>query len=208
MATTVCCPESLRRAAASSRTRPASASVLLSSRVRDSPTSSRSASSRDRSGPSYASGTRAGRLADRGSTTGLRAAAVSVTRRAISPSSQAPSDSGRADRVVVPARACAGDALHARVPVAVGGGFLLASPGLRGFALGPLAVAVLFLDPPRPPRRASSERPRPRRPFSAGAAVGRLGRPRRARLRCSAWSWSVTAVTAVTSPSAVRTARR
>lgn len=51
-ATTVCCPESLRRAAASSRTRLASESVRLSSRVRDSPTSSRRASRRDRSRPS------------------------------------------------------------------------------------------------------------------------------------------------------------
>jgi hypothetical protein len=51
-ATTVCCPESLRRAAASSRTRLASESVRLSSRVRDSPTSSRSASRRDRRRPS------------------------------------------------------------------------------------------------------------------------------------------------------------
>ncbi|MGC0357984.1 hypothetical protein RKD25_005273 [Streptomyces sp. SAI-124] len=52
MATTVCCPESLRRAAASSRTWPASASVRLSSRARESPTSSRSASRRERRAPS------------------------------------------------------------------------------------------------------------------------------------------------------------
>ncbi|CAM5241217.1 hypothetical protein SVIOM342S_10601 [Streptomyces violaceorubidus] len=52
MATTVCCPESLRRAAASSSTRPASARVPLSSRVRESPTSSRSASRRDLRFPS------------------------------------------------------------------------------------------------------------------------------------------------------------
>ncbi|CAM5451926.1 hypothetical protein SGRIM128S_06871 [Streptomyces griseomycini] len=90
MATTVCCPESLRRTAASSSTRPASARVRLSSRVRESPTSSRSASSRSRSGVSYARG-------GTGRGTGLRgsvaadcsAPAFSATRRAISPSSQA-----------------------------------------------------------------------------------------------------------------------
>lgn len=51
MATTVCREESRCRAAASSSTRPASARVSPSSRARDSPTSSRSASSRGRSGP-------------------------------------------------------------------------------------------------------------------------------------------------------------
>lgn len=101
MATTVCCPDSRRRAAASSRTRPASARVLLSSRVRESPTSSRSASSRERSAPSYASwGTGCG-VDGRVSTTETCCAAVSsVTLRAMSPSSQGLSDSVRPDAPV------------------------------------------------------------------------------------------------------------
>ncbi|CAM5459317.1 hypothetical protein SGLAM104S_05657 [Streptomyces glaucescens] len=104
MATTVCCPESRRRAVASSRTRPASASVRLSSRARESPTSSRSASSRDRSGPSYAGGVTGCGPPSRGSPSRGSArftaaacsapAAPSATRRAISPSSHAGPASG------------------------------------------------------------------------------------------------------------------
>ncbi len=100
MATTVCCPESLRRAAASSRTRPASARVPLSSRVRESPTSSRRASRRERSGPSYANGAgtcgtceawaACAREARISRAAACCAAVVSLTRRAISPSSQDP----------------------------------------------------------------------------------------------------------------------
>lgn len=52
MATTVWRDESRCRVEASSSTRPASASVVPSIRVRDSPTNSRRASSRTRSGPS------------------------------------------------------------------------------------------------------------------------------------------------------------
>ncbi len=97
MATTVCCPESLRRADASSSTRPASASVLLSSRVRESPTSSRSASRRERNAPSYTSGLTAGGAADRLSmAANWLPSVVSLTRRAMSPSSQAPVESVRA----------------------------------------------------------------------------------------------------------------
>ncbi len=106
-ATTVCRPESLRRAAASSRTRPASARVRLSRRVRESPTSSRRASRRERSGPSYASGAgvwppgpRCAGSAAEARSAARAAALASVTRRAMRPSSQAPEES---DLASVPA---------------------------------------------------------------------------------------------------------
>ncbi|GDY65508.1 hypothetical protein SAV14893_049010 [Streptomyces avermitilis] len=116
MATTVCSPDSRRRATASSSTRPASASVRLSSRVRDSPTSSRRASNRDLNDPSYARGSggwTALLLVSRRAATSCCPSAVSDTRRAISPSPQGSPDSvesaGSVDSVRPDASASAAD---------------------------------------------------------------------------------------------------